>query len=259
MTSEALPAPPVPDWEAAIEAAAKMIDAEVAAYDELLKTFYAGLGPNQLPETGVRLEARRSECRNIAALIRSLQPPAGGGWTDTSAILVDCREFFDSLNEWFGQRREGVPTTNSEETMFTQLDYRLTRLDGALEALGQLPPPPTESAPMTKPAPDNEAHMDCYQYGNVPAKPAPAPSKEEVATRIMADLAAWLTQYTGPTEPLKLLHAEITSVLASAAQQRQNEIVAWLRKEAKQSNRPTLFDLADAIERGEARPAGTGG
>jgi chromosome segregation ATPase len=48
---------------------------------------------------------------------------------------------------------------------------------------------------------------------SVVTKSLPERSVEEIAREIMTDLSAWLTQYVGPREPLRLLEAEIATAL----------------------------------------------
>lgn len=46
--------------------------------------------------------------------------------------LDHVRELLDTLNEWFAQRANGEPTTNSEQAMWEQVHYQLTALDAAV-------------------------------------------------------------------------------------------------------------------------------
>lgn len=50
------------------------------------------------------------------------------------AAAFSALEFFETLNAWFAQRRNGEPETNSEAVMGEQCFYRLETLEAALHA-----------------------------------------------------------------------------------------------------------------------------
>jgi len=52
-----------------------------------------------------------------------------GGPGEVVRPEVDARELLETLNEWFGQRDRGEPTTNSEAVMFREVHGRLNLLD----------------------------------------------------------------------------------------------------------------------------------